>query len=111
MADPFWSSLVDSIPEEILPEVEAEFRLGWEMEAVVAQAEQNRVGEANARIERAMLEGLGQTRLSISPEFYHYWRQREGAGIWRDKQFLHEIERDNPETRVRSRKKIQILRP
>jgi hypothetical protein len=109
--DSFWQNLSDTIPAEILPEVEAEFRLGWERESVQAEIQQHRVGEINQRLERAMLDGIGQTRLSVSPAFYMYWVQRLGPGCWRDKQFLREIERDNPQARVKSHKKIQILRP
>jgi hypothetical protein len=110
-ASTFWRHLAGSIPGDILPEVEAEFRLGWEREAVQAEIEQRNVAEINSRLERAMLDGIGQTRLSISPAFYMYWVNRLGHGCWSDKQFLREIERDNPQARVQSRKKIQILRP
>ena len=38
---------------------------------------------------------------SIRPEFYHYWGQRLGYECWEDEQFVREMQRDNPEIRVR----------
>ena len=57
------------------------------------------------------LDGPGAPTLSITPEAYHYWGQRfsydaqgnyigDGYACWRDKQFLAEFKRDNPECRI-----------
>ena len=54
-------------------------------------------------VEHRSIDGLGQPRLSITPEAYHYWGQRLGYQCWSDKQFLNEFERDNPACRIKSK--------
>ena len=46
-------------------------------------------------------EGLGRVRMAVTPDAYHYWGRRLGYECWRDKQFLREFERDNPNVRVK----------
>jgi len=51
----------------------------------------------------------GEIKMRVDPYFYHRWGQRLGYECWSDKQFVDEILRDNPETRVKSRsRKIQV---
>jgi hypothetical protein len=51
---------------------------------------------------RRSIDGLGRLRMEIDPYAHHYWGSRLGYGCWKDKQFLHEFERDNPACRVDS---------
>lgn len=51
--------------------------------------------------ERKSVNGLGRVRAEINPKSYHYWGQRLGYECWKDKKFLHEFERDNPDVRVK----------
>lgn len=103
-----------SLPGDLPKQVMDEFRRGWRMEQILALRDQQEI--AAAQPERTWMEGYGQVRLSITPTAYHYWGQRLGYKCWKDKQFLAEFERDNPQCRVKSvaRKtslRVQGLRP
>ena len=39
--------------------------------------------------------------MRIDPTLYHAWGTKYGYDCWKDSQFLKEVERDNPEVRVR----------
>jgi hypothetical protein len=39
--------------------------------------------------------------MRIDPTLYHAWGTKYGYDCWKDSQFLKEIERDNPEVRVK----------
>jgi hypothetical protein len=48
------------------------------------------------------VDGLGAPTTTIDATVFHYWGQRLGYQCWDDDQFLREMRRDNPETRVRA---------
>ena len=50
---------------------------------------------------RKSAEGLGRVRMEVDPVVYHYWGRKLGYTCWKDKTFLREMERDNPELRVK----------
>lgn len=82
----------------------AELRRGWQAEKTLARVRQARIAEATRRLETCTrpVEGLGQPTMRVTPEAYHYWGNRLGYDCWRDKQFIKEFQRDNPEVRVRT---------
>ena len=95
---------------DLTKEVMEEFKTGWNMTAARAAVEQKKIAEIQQ--ERRTVHGIGRLRMQISPTAYHYWGKRLGYDCWRDKQFLREFERDNPECRVVSRsEKTTILAP
>jgi len=64
--------------------------------------------ENNSREYRRM-DGMGEMRASIPATAYHYGGQREGYGVWQDKNFMRRYLQDNPEVRVNTRSdKIQV---
>mgnify|MGYP001587434522 FL=1 len=69
-------------------------------ENVMARLRQRHVAHSLNR-ERKSLNGLGRVRMEVDPYVYHYWGNRLGYQCWRDPQFLREMERDNPEMRVK----------
>lgn len=79
------------------------------MQLFMARQALRRIGEANARIERAAVDGLGQCMMSVDANLYHWWAARE-PGCWQDKQFRREILRDNPEVRVKYKPRKTTLR-
>ncbi len=81
--------------------VEKELRSGVLMEQVQARARQKAIGQANHRQHRSV-DGLGQKVASVDAVSYHHWGQRLGYDCWRDKQFVGEYLRDNPQARVNS---------
>ena len=52
---------------------------------------------------RRSSNGFGRPRLEVDTYAYHYWGQRLGYKCWKDKQFLREFERDNPDARVKAK--------
>src|SRR4030095_12936341 len=103
-------SVIATLPGELIPALEREFRRGWHMEAVKAKVHQGRIAQATHQQGKTRsVNGLGRLRMRIDLTAFHYWGQRLGYACWSDKQFLHEFERDNPEARVQSGgTKIQI---
>lgn len=88
--------------------VREELIRGIYAEQAMARAEQLRIAEANHRLERAFVDGLGQCTMAVDLGVYTYWEQRM-PGCWADKDFRQRMARDNPELRVKSRsKKIQV---
>lgn len=65
-----------------------------------APAEQDLMAAQNRKDHRS-IEGLGRVRMNVGATAYHYWGQRLGYACWRDKQFLREYERDNPQVKVK----------
>ncbi len=58
---------------------------------------------------RRSVDGLGQAKAEIPAFSYHYWGQRLGYKCWKDKTFLREFLRDNPECRVKSKGTKEIM--
>jgi hypothetical protein len=86
---------------ELFDLVKKELCVGWQFNAVTAATRQARIAQANARLEAAHIEGLGQHVASIDQFAYHDWERRE-PGITRDPDWLKSLLRDNPECRVQS---------
>lgn len=51
--------------------------------------------------DRKAINGVGRLRMEVDDYVYHYWGNRLGYKCWKDPQFLREMERDNPEVRVK----------
>jgi hypothetical protein len=81
--------------------VKEELQRGFYAQAVNARARQMRIAEANARLEHAHIEGVGQHVASIDAFAFIDWERRH-PGITREKDWLKSLLRDNPECRVES---------
>jgi hypothetical protein len=81
--------------------VKEELQRGFYAQAVNAKARQLRIAQANARLEHAHIEGVGQHVASIDAFAFIDW-ERRNPGITRDKDWLKSLLRDNPECRVES---------
>ena len=81
--------------------VKEELKRGWYAQAVNARARQMRIAQANAVLEHAHIEGVGQHVASIDAFAFVDW-ERRNPGITRDKDWLKSLLRDNPECRVQS---------
>ena len=79
--------------------VKEELKRGWYAQAVNARARQMRIAQANAVLEHAHIEGVGQHVASIDAFAFVDW-ERRNPGITRDKDWLKSLLRDNPECRV-----------
>lgn len=69
-------------------------------ERVMSKVRQARIAKDLGE-DRNSINGLGRVRMEIDTAIYHTWGQKYGYGIWKDKDFLHIMERDNPELRVK----------
>ena len=88
--------------------VKEELQRGFYAQAVNAKARQLRIAQANARLEHAHIEGVGQHVASIDAFAFIDW-ERRNPGITRDKDWLKSLLRDNPECRVQtSSSKTQV---
>jgi hypothetical protein len=89
---------------EMPPGVAEEFRKGRVAKEVATLVKQPRLQDMLARefqTDNRSIEGLGRLRMTVSADAFHYWGRRLGYGCWKDKQFLREFERDNPNVRVK----------
>jgi len=90
------------IDDETWNFVRDELVTGWHAEAALVAGRQRRIAEANARLEAAHIEGIGQHVASIDAFAYADWERRH-PGITGQKDWLQSLLRDNPECRVNSR--------
>ena len=93
--------MLDSLDGELGFLVKEELCRGWYAQAVNAKARQLRIAAANARLEHAHIEGVGQHVASIDAFSFLDWERRH-PGITRQKDWWKSLLRDNPECRVQS---------
>lgn len=94
------ANALDTMPGELRQAVIKEFASGYHREMVNAEVQQKRIAIDTGH-ERRAIEGVGRLRMRIDPTLYHHWGQKLGYACWSDKGFLNEVERDNPEVRVK----------
>jgi hypothetical protein len=95
------ANALDDLPGELRIAVIKEFQRGIHKDWVKAGIDQKRIAKDSQR-ETKSIDGIGRLRMRIDPTLYHAWGTRLGYDCWRDGQFLREVERDNPEVRVKS---------
>jgi hypothetical protein len=95
------ANALDDLPGELRIAVIKEFQKGIQKDWVQAGIDQKRIAKDSQRDIRS-IDGMGRLRMRIDPTLYHAWGTRLGYDCWRDGQFLREVERDNPEVRVKS---------
>ena len=95
------ANALDDLPGELRIAVIKEFQRGIQKDWVKAGIDQKRIAKDSQRDIRS-IDGMGRLRMRIDPTLYHAWGTRLGYDCWRDGQFLREVERDNPEVRVKS---------
>ena len=96
------ANAMDDLPGNIRQQVIQELKEGHRKEWVNAGIEQKKIARQTHINDFKAIEGIGRLRMRVDPTLYHYWGHKVGYGCWKDAQFLREIERDNPEVRVKS---------
>lgn len=91
---------LDDLPGELRRAIIKELECGIQKDWVQAGIRQRRIAK-DSQADLRSVDGIGRLRMRIDPTLYHAWGQRLGYDCWRDSQFLKEVERDNPEVRVR----------
>ncbi len=101
--------IAETLPSDLLKGVHKELSAGWDAQKQKAQDTLRRVAQANYNgVDRAV-DGIGQLVARIPPESYHFWGQYFGTyDCWKDKGFLGEFLKDNPECVVNTAKKSQV---
>lgn len=83
---------------------------GEHARASLAILGQQQLAEAEARIERAHVEGLGELQMRVDAGVYMRMALLFGPDCWRDEGFRADMLRKNPEMRIRSRARKLTLR-
>lgn len=96
------ANAMDDLPGNLRQQVIQELKEGHRKEWVNAGIEQKKIARQTHINDFKAIEGIGRLRMRVDPTLYHYWGHKVGYGCWKDAQFLREIERDNPEVRVKS---------
>ena len=96
------ANAVDDLPGNLRQQVIEELKTGHKKEWVNAGIQQKKIAKQTSINEFKSVNGIGRLRMRVDPTLYHYWGHKVGYGCWKDAQFLREIERDNPEVRVKS---------
>lgn len=91
-------SFAQNMGSEELREFLHELHWGTHARQVTAHFRQR--GHARALEGVQAIDGLGAPTTTIDATVFHYWGHRLGYECWDDNQFLHEMRRDNPDTRV-----------
>lgn len=98
----FIANALDDLPGDLRTQVVNEFKSGYRKEWVNAGIQQKKIAKQTSINDFKSVDGIGRLRMRVDPTLYHYWGHKLGYGCWKDSQFLREIERDNPEVRVKS---------
>ena len=96
------ANALDDLPGDLRFQVVNEFKSGYRKEWVNAGIQQKKIAKQTSINDFRSVDGIGRLRMRVDPTLYHYWGHKLGYGCWKDSQFLREIERDNPEVRVKS---------
>ncbi len=91
---------LNDLPGDLRRAVIKEFESGIQKEWVQAGIQQKRIAK-DSHTDLRSVDGIGRLRMRIDPTLYHAWGTKYGYDCWKDSQFLKEIERDNPEVRVK----------
>lgn len=97
----FIANAVDDLPADLRYQVIQELKTGHRREWVNAGIQQKKIAKQTSINDFKSVDGIGRLRMRVDPTLYHYWGHKVGYGCWKDSQFLREIERDNPEVRVK----------
>ena len=98
----FIANALDDLPGDLRTQVVNEFKSGYRKEWVNAGIQQKKIAKQTSINDFKSVDGIGRLRMRVDPTLYHYWGHKLGYGCWKDSQFLREVERDNPEVRVKS---------
>ena len=102
--------IAESLPTDLLQGVHKELSAGWDAQKVKAQETLRRVAQENFNGVDRTVDGIGQLIARIPPESYHFWGHYFGTyDCWKDKGFLREFLKDNPECVVNTTKKSKVL--
>lgn len=93
-------NVLNDLPGDLRRAVIKEFEKGIQKDWVQAGIQQKRIAK-DSQTDLRSVDGIGRLRMRIDPTLYHAWGTKYGYDCWKDSQFLKEIERDNPEVRVK----------
>jgi hypothetical protein len=95
------ASIAEAIPSHLKKAVLEELKNGYQRELVNADVNRIKIAQDTHSRDHKSIDGIGRLRMRVDPTLYHHWGAKYGYGCWRDNGFLKEVERDNPEVRVK----------
>ena len=101
--------LFSELGEELAP-VRADVIRGEHARASLAMLRQQQIAEAEARIERAHVEGLGELQMRVDANVYFSMQMLFGRECWQDDGFRSDMLKKNPGMRIKSRSRKTTLR-
>ena len=112
MADPLLTEqAIAEIDAELAP-LKADLLRGEHLAVALGELRQQRINQANAQIERAHVEGLGELTARIDRKLYVNLGLRFGFEAWSDPAFLDSVLAKNDGMRIRSRsRKLTVRMP
>ena len=100
---------INSLPGDLRDAVASRLRQRVLSQCDTAYSDSKAIGAENNSREFRHVSGMGEMKASIPATAYHYWGQREGYEIWKDKKFLKKYQEDKPNVKVNSKSgKIQV---
>ena len=79
---------INSLPGDLRDAVASRLRQRVLSQCDTAYSDSKAIGAENNSREFRHVSGMGEMKASIPATAYHYWGQREGYEIWKDKKFL-----------------------
>lgn len=92
---------LSALPGDLKMAVIDEFRKGFVREEVKSKINhQSVVSENHRNMKLRSIDGVGALKARIDSHFYHRVGQKYGYAAWRDKGFLNDVLRYNPELKI-----------
>lgn len=88
---------------DALAPLRADLVRGEQAKAALAIVRQKRIDEANSRIERKHVDGLGELVMTVDADVFFRMRVLHGDECWSDEHFLKSFGDKNPGARLRSK--------
>ncbi|XHR29899.1 MAG: hypothetical protein ACFUZC_04960 [Chthoniobacteraceae bacterium] len=102
--------LAPELDIELTPQMKDELVKGEHAAEAFALASQRRIAEANAQIDHAFVDGLGELKMQIHPDIYWRMVALYGPRCWHDPEFRASVYKKNPEVRVHCRSRKTTVR-
>jgi hypothetical protein len=92
---------LSSLPGDLKMAVIKEFRDGHVREEVKSKINHQAISSENHRnMKFRSIDGVGQLKARVDAQFFHRVGQKYGYAAWRDKGFMKDVLRYNPELKV-----------
>jgi len=95
--------MISELSADLAPMADELIR-GERAAAAFALAAQQKIAQANAQIDHAFVDGLGELKMQIHADIYWRMVALYGPRCWHDPEFRESVYKKNPEVRVQGLK-------